>query len=105
MSDSDTYEAGTNLYIGNGVGGPANGQELISRFAKGVLLVDVEGSRCWVYDWVDGQFFIKPDEVGREERPLDQLRMEETGLLNYEYDVLAYTDPIQFVEEAVVDGN
>lgn len=105
MSNIDNYEDGTDLFIGNGVGGPMDKEELISRFAKGILLVDVQGSRCWVYDWVDGQFFIKPDELGREERPLDQMRMEETGLLNYEYDVLAYTDPIQFLEEEVEDGD
>lgn len=105
MSDLNTYEGAANLFIGNAVDGPANGHELISRFAKGVLLVDVKGSRCWVYDWVDGQFFLRADEQGREERPLDLARMEETGLLNYEYDVLAYTDPIQFVEEDMPNGN
>lgn len=105
MTKIDNYEDAADLYIGDAVGGPMHNEELISRFAKGVLLVDVAGARCWVYDWVDGQFFIKPDDLGREERPLDQMRMEETGLLNYEYDVVAYTDPIQLLEDGVENGN
>ncbi len=38
------------MWAGEAVGGPYDGRWLISRFGDGVLLVDKESARAWLYD-------------------------------------------------------
>jgi hypothetical protein len=47
------------------IGGPLDGQPLVSRFPKGVLLVDRPAGLCWIYEWqpARGVFAV------RDERP------------------------------------
>ena len=46
------------LFVGVAVGGPMDGQELMSRFPRGLLLVDKPAHQSWLYQWEDppGQF-------------------------------------------------
>lgn len=86
------------LFEGFAVGGPLDGQEIISRYAKGILYADVVGNRCWVYKLVGCTFFLERDEADNEERELDAFKLEKTGVDEFDYDVIAYTDPVEEVE-------
>jgi hypothetical protein len=74
------------LFVGNTVGGPMAGQELISRRPRGVLLVDKPARRCWLYDWQDpsGQFVCR-ETGGRADDIAWRWRVADEG----EYDVVA----------------
>lgn len=39
------------LYTGNGVGGPGNSVQMVSRFPAGLIIVDRAEGRVWVYDF------------------------------------------------------
>ncbi|MFI7608908.1 hypothetical protein ACIBTV_27860 [Micromonospora sp. NPDC049366] len=41
------------------VGGPMDGQQAVSRFPRGFLLVDKPAGECWLYDWRDGGFHVR----------------------------------------------
>jgi hypothetical protein len=49
------------LYTRKCIGGPLNGQEAMSRFPKGFLLVDKPTNRVWIYDLVQGEGLTDPD--------------------------------------------
>jgi len=53
-----------NLYYeGICFGGPLNGEIMISRFPKGILLVDKQGNKCWIYDWFNDSFTVRDEEA------------------------------------------
>lgn len=60
------------LYEGLAVGGPVDGQQLISRCPKGLLMVDKPNGICWIYDWKPqdpvASVFVAREPEGR---PLD----------------------------------
>lgn len=43
-------------------GGPLNGEKLLSRFPKGVLLVDRPSNRCWIYERRGDLFVVRNEE-------------------------------------------
>jgi hypothetical protein len=42
-------------------GGPMDGVEIISRYPKGVLVVDRPNNLAWLYEWRRGEFVIRED--------------------------------------------
>lgn len=74
-------------YEGECHGGPLDGQDMVSRFPKGFLLVDKPGNRCWIYEWEDDDFYVR-NEDGEEvlvEGPKNRYRAAEEE----NYDVIA----------------
>ena len=59
MTDEDRK-----IYEGVCHGGPLNGQEMVSRFPKGFLLVDKPASTCWIYEWDEetSSFQVRSEE-------------------------------------------
>src|SRR4026209_1556969 len=53
--NSMDYE-GAELYTGQAVGGPLDGEMLSSRFPNGVLVVDKSNSLVHIYDFLQGKF-------------------------------------------------
>lgn len=51
MGEPSEMSANKTLYEGPCFGGPLNGQDMVSRFPKGFLLVDKPNNRCWIYEW------------------------------------------------------
>src|ERR1700752_1072356 len=52
-----------NLYIGQCVGGPMDGQQGESRFPKGFVLIDRPNSAAWVYDYnVESSTFTEREQ-------------------------------------------
>lgn len=86
------------LYTGTAIGGPMNGEELISRYPKGVLVVDREANRCWVYKLTGVTYFLERDDDGSEERTIVELKLENTAINEFDYDVISYTDPAEALE-------
>lgn len=68
-------------------GGPLDGQQAISRFPKGFLLVDKEGNVCWLYDWDGDGFKVRQEEPS--EVLLDGPRNRYRAAREFSYDVLA----------------
>lgn len=56
------------LFQGAAAGGPLDGQDLTSRFAKGVVAVDKAGGKAWIYDYhapgesVDARFTVRDSD-------------------------------------------
>ena len=77
------------MYEGMGLGGPLDGKPIISRFPKGVLLVDKQANECWVYEYdPDSQTFaVRPGGPMpvQTEGPINRCRAAEEP----SYDVLA----------------
>lgn len=78
-----------NDFKGNCHGGPIDGQEAVSRFPKGFLLVDKPADHCWIYEW-DAEkesFYVRQQEpmISLTEGPKNRYRAAEEG----NYDVLA----------------
>lgn len=44
------------------VGGPLDGQDALSRFPHGFLLVDKPAGECWLYDWTGDRFIVRSEE-------------------------------------------
>ena len=71
------------------VGGPMDGQDGVSRFPKGFLVVDRVAGKCWLYDY-DGTSFVV-----READGMDLIEDENAENNRYraaeesEYDVIA----------------
>lgn len=81
------------LYEGPAIGGPFDGQELESRFPKGVVVTNVPDARVWIYDYVDtpegGQFECRDrDSYLKGAQKLDQTKLAIAGEGNA-YDVRA----------------
>ena len=76
------------LYRGTCSGGPMDGQEAVSRYPEGFLLVDPRPDKqcVWVYDYEEDEGFI-----ARESDTLDEERARRTAN-EPRYDVRAY-DP------------
>ncbi len=89
-----------NLFIGTAIGGPIDGEEVISRYPEGLLLVDAEAQRCWVYKRTGSTFFLERDDDGSDERALNDRKLEKTGIEEFDYDVIAYADPAELAEDA-----
>lgn len=69
VTDPSDGRASRELYEGDASGGPLNGQHLVSRFPKGVVAVDKQNSKAWIYDFVAGDptapgRFVVRDEAG-----------------------------------------
>lgn len=77
------------MNVGLCVGGPLNGQQLASRYPKGVLLVDKPANACWIYEWNEARaVFVVRDEQPmpvHTEGPVSRYRAAEEP----NYDVLA----------------
>jgi hypothetical protein len=65
-------------------GGPIDGQTLTIRRPKGVLIVDRQSRRAWVYDVIDGKLVCR-DGVGAELDDAGRFKAADDG----NYDVLA----------------
>lgn len=50
-------------YQGLAVGGPYDGQKVISRNPKGFVLVDKPNSRAWVYDFQGDRFVAREGDT------------------------------------------
>ena len=87
------------LYKGICVGGPMDGQDGVSRFPEGFLLVDPrpDKQRVWVYDYREGtddnsaRLADRSRFIAREGDALDEERAERTAN-EPRYDVRAF-DP------------
>jgi|MudIll2142460700_1097286.scaffolds.fasta_scaffold00081_4 hypothetical protein len=81
---------GRTLYTGVGVGGPADGIELVSRFPKGLLVVDRPAGLVHIYDFeavMSGELgrFVVREEAGRGE----DVERRFSAALGSEYDVIS----------------
>lgn len=74
------------LFVGMCRGGPRDGEEAVSRFPKGFLLVDKPSGVCWIYDWAqDVPVFNCRRDTGYE---LDHNRRIKAAE-QFDYDVVA----------------
>lgn len=78
-----------NLYIGQCVGGPMDGQQGESRFPKGFVLIDRPNSAAWVYDYDPNSntFCAREQDIHDKER--GRKAAEEAN-----YDIRALEPPI-----------
>jgi hypothetical protein len=87
---------GRTIYTGMGVGGPADGIRMASRFPRGLVLVDRENRKVFIYDFVSvmatrlGQFTVRETE-GRDE----DIERRYTAALESDYDVLSVGAVVQ----------
>lgn len=75
-------------YVALALGGPLNGEEVISRFYKGLVAVDKAKGLCWIYDYVDvpwDEHFQVREEDGRQ---ADTYRRWQAAD-GFDYDVIA----------------
>lgn len=69
------------MYKGIAHGGPLHGQELESRYPKGILVIDKPNMKCWIYDYVVTYFAVR-EESGMA---LDyERRMKAANEFNYD---------------------
>ena len=50
-----------NLYEGTAENGPMQGKVMVSRCQRGILLVDKEERKVWIYDWREGTFVLRAE--------------------------------------------
>lgn len=55
----ETAYQGAELFEGECLGGPMDGQTGQSRFEEGFLLVAKADRKCWIYDWQEGEFVCR----------------------------------------------
>lgn len=77
------------MYEGICFGGPLHGQEQVSRFPKGFLLIDKPANKCWIYRWnSETSTFTANEEEGVQvltEGPDNRYRAAQES----DYDVIA----------------
>lgn len=57
--DAD-YDEDAETYAGTARGGPLDGKDVVSRYPRGFLLVDMEHEQVWLYDrQADGSFLMR----------------------------------------------
>lgn len=97
VTESDEEYEGTgeaepqaeNLYIGQCVGGPMNGQQGESRFPKGFVLIDRPNSAAWVYDYDPNSNTFTAGEQDIHDKERGRKAAEEAN-----YDIRALEPPV-----------
>ncbi len=76
-------------WVGPCTGGPLDGQTLISRYPKGVLVVNRPTDSAWVYDWDGTKFAARSDEPDELVEDGDADKNRWRAALEGNYDVMA----------------
>lgn len=82
--DPSPDRAARKLHQGAARGGPLHDREVVSRYPKGFVAVDLDAGTAWIYDYTDGAFRVREPEG----RPLDDERRWHAAE-GADYDVVA----------------